>query len=105
MLLFVYYSITLDNTDISTSGKGKTPVFTNNVKIYSKEALSDEIHRLTIANVQLMIDKIETEKTSVNLKTNKMQLLDKKNFLVVKRKELRVEIVALNVANVLIRSH
>ncbi len=105
LLLFVYYSTALDNTDISTSGKGKAFVSTNGVEAYSKEALDDEIHKLIVANVQLMVDKTETEKARVNLEVDRTRLFDEKNSLVVKKEELRAEIVALNVANVLIRSH
>jgi len=50
---------------------------------------------------------MEIEKTKVNLKTNKTQLLKEKNSLVVKRKELRVKITAINVvrsSNISIRS-
>ncbi len=72
MLLFVYYSTTLDNIDIFTSGKGKVPVSTNGVEVYNKEVLNDKIRRLIIANIQLMTDKIEAEKAKVNLKTDKM---------------------------------
>jgi len=35
-----------------------------------------------------MTDKIETERTKINLKTDKVRLLDKKNSLVVKKEEL-----------------
>ncbi len=93
---------------MSILGKGKALVFTNNVEIYSKEILSDKIYRLTIVNIQLMINKIETKKIRVNLETDRMQLFDEKNSLVVKRKELRAEIVILNVTgsfNVLIRGY
>ncbi len=61
----------MDNTDISTSNKGKTPASTNGVEAYNKEALNDEIRRLTTANVQLIIDKMETEKVRVNLEADK----------------------------------
>ncbi len=105
MLLFVYYSIILDNTDISTLGKGKTPVSINSVETYSKEILGDEICRLIIVNAQLIINKIETEKVKVNLETDKMRLFGEKNSLIVKREKLRTEIVILNIINVLIRSH
>ncbi len=43
-----------------------------------------------------MTDKIKTEKTKVNLKADKVQLFDKKNFLIIKRKKLRTEIIILN---------
>src|SRR6266699_3083830 len=52
-----------------------------------------------------MIDKIKTKKTRVNLKADKTQLFDEKNFLVVKREELRTEIVTLNIVNVLVRRY
>ena len=55
-----------------------------------------------------MIDKIEIEKTRINLKINKVRLLGEKNSLIVKRKELRIEIVILNVAgpfNILVRGY
>ncbi len=51
---------------------------------------------------------METEKTKVNLETNKTRLLNKKNSLIVKRKEFQAEIAILNAAgsfNVSIRSH
>src|SRR6266699_1776827 len=90
---------------MSTSNKGKTPASTNDVEAYSKEALDDEIRRLTTTNAQLMTDKIEIEKTKVNLEINRTRLLNKKNSLVVKKKELRAEIAILNVANVPIHNH
>ncbi len=55
-----------------------------------------------------MTNKIETEKTKVNLEVNRIQLFNKKNFLIGKRKELRTEIITLNIAgppNILIRRH
>ncbi len=52
-------------------GKGKAPVSTNSVEAYNKEALNDEIYKLTIANVQLMTNKMETEKARVNLEANR----------------------------------
>ena len=39
---------------------------------------------------------METEKTKVNLEVDKAQLLEKKNSLVVKKKELRAEIAVMN---------
>ncbi len=98
----------MDNTDISTSGKGKTPVSTNDIEAYNKETLGDEIRRLITANAQLIINKMKTEKIKINLEVDKVQLFDKKNSLVVKRKKLRAKIVILNVAgssNVSIRKH
>ncbi len=93
---------------MSTLGKGKASVSTSGVEVYSKEALGDEIRRLIIANVQLMTDKMETEKVRVNLEADRIQLFGKKNSLVAKKKELRAEIVVLNVvglSNVPIRSY
>ncbi len=105
MLLFIYYSTILDNTDISTLSKGKTPAFINNVEVYSKEILGDKIRRLTTTNIQLVTDKIETEKVKVNLEVDKVRLFGEKNSLVAKREELRAEIAVLNATNVPIRSH
>ena len=83
-----YYSTTLNNTDISTSNKDKTPISINSVKTYTKEQLTTEIQRLTTTNIQLITNKIETEKTRVNLKANKIQLFDEKNSLIVKKEKL-----------------
>ncbi len=108
MFLFVCYSITLNNTDIFTSSKGKTPTSTSSIEAYNKEALGDKIRKLTAANVQLVTDKIETEKVKVNLEADRTRLFNKKNFLVIKREELRTEIATLNTAgssNVLVRRH
>ncbi len=77
----------MDNTDISTLSKGKAFVSTNNVEAYSKETLGNKIRRLTVANVQLIVDKVETEKVKANLETDRMQLFGEKNFLVVKKEE------------------
>ena len=88
----------MNNTDISTSSKGKAPIFINGIKAYNKETLNDEICRLITTNIQLIINKMESEKVKVNLKTDKIQLFGKKNSLVVKKKELRTEIIILNVA-------
>jgi len=90
---------------MSTSGKSKAPASTNGIKAYSKETLGDEIRRLTAANVQLVTNKMETEKTRVNLEANRTRLLGKKNSLITKREELRTEIVVLNITNVPIRGH
>ena len=98
----------MDSTDISTSGKNKAFVSINSIEAYNKETLSDKIRRLTTANVQLMADKTETEKARVNLKADKVRLFGKKNSLVVKKEELRIEIIVLNTAgfsNILIRGH
>jgi len=86
----------LDNIDIFTLNKSKTPVSTNDIETYNKEILSDEIFKLIIANVQLMTNKIKTKKTRVNLETDRIQLFGKKNSLVIKKKELQTEIVILN---------
>jgi len=88
----------LDNTDISTLSKGKTPVSTNGIETYSKKTLNNEIRKLIIANVQLITDKMKIEKVRVNLEANRVQLFGEKNFLVVKREELRAEIITLNAA-------
>jgi len=101
----VCYSSALDSTDISTSGKGKTPASTSGVEAYSKEALSDKIRRLTTTNTQLVADKMETEKARVNLETDRARLLSEKNFLVAKREELRAEIATLNAANIPVRGY
>ncbi len=106
--MFVCYSTVLDNIDISISSKGKIFIFTNGVEIYNKEILNDEICRLITTNVQLIVDKIKIEKAKVNLETDRIQLFDKKNSLVAKRKELRIEIATLNAAgffNIPIRKH
>ena len=98
----------MNSTDISTLGKGKAPVSTNNVEVYNKETLDDKICRLTTTNTQLMTDKIKTEKVKVNLEADRVQLFDEKNSLVAKRKELRTEIVALyavGLFNIPVRSH
>ncbi len=54
--------------------------FTNGIETYSKETLNDKIYRLTTTNVQLMINKIETEKTKINLKVDRVRLFDKKKL-------------------------
>jgi len=83
---------------MSTSSKSKAPVSTNNVEAYNKETLDDKIRRLITANTQLMINKMKIEKARVNLEADRVRLLGEKNPLVAKRKELRAEIVTLNVA-------
>ncbi len=75
---------------------------------YIKEQLAAEIQRLSAANVQLVNDKMETEKIKVNLEVDRVRLFGEKNSLVVKREELRIEIAALNAAgssNALVCSH
>ncbi len=93
---------------MSTSGKSKTPAFTNSIEAYNKETLGDKIRRLTTANVQLITNKMETEKAKVNLEANRARLFNEKNSLITKKKELRTEIIILNatrLSNVLIRGH
>ncbi len=91
-----YCLITLDSTDISTSGKNKAPASVNGAEAFIKEQLAVEIQRLSTANTQLISDKIETEKIKINLEADKVRLFGEKNFLIVKREELQAEIVALN---------
>ncbi len=45
---------TLDNIDIFTLDKDKTPVSTNGVKAYSKEVLADKIRKFNTTNIQLI---------------------------------------------------
>ena len=90
---------------MSTSGKGKTSVSTNGIEAYSKETLNDEICRLTATNVQLIIDKMETEKVKINLEIDRTRLFNEKNSLVVKREKLRTEITILNAVNIPVRGH
>ena len=90
---------------MSILNKDKAPVSINGIKAYSKEVLSDKIRRLTIANVQLMIDKMESEKIKINLEVNRARLFGEKNSLVTKREKLRTEIITLNAVNILIRSY
>ncbi len=90
---------------MSTLDKGKASISTSDVKAYSKEVLSDEIRRLIAANIQLVTDKMETEKVRVNLKVDRARLFDEKNSLIAKREEFRAEIIVLNIvgsSNVLI---
>ena len=104
----MYYSITLDNTNISTLGKGKVPVSVNSVESYIKEQLAIEIQRFSAVNVQLVNDKMETEKIKVNLEVDRVRLFNEKNFLVTKREEFQIEIVTLNVVelfNILVCSY
>jgi len=78
----------LDSTDIFISNKGKTPISTNGIEAYNKEILGDKIRKLTTTKVKLITNKMETEKTKVNLKTDKTRLFNEKNFLIVKKEEL-----------------
>ncbi len=96
LLLFVCYSTVLDSTDIFTSGKSKTSISINGIEVYTKEQLVAEIQRFIVINVQLMTDKMKTEKTKVNLKVDRVRLLGEKNSLVVKREKLRAKIVIMN---------
>jgi len=50
-------------------------------------------------------DKMKIEKAKVNLKTDRTRLFGKKNSLVVKKEELRAEIITLNATNVPIRRY
>ena len=86
----------MDNPDISISSKGKAPASVNDIETFTKEQLAIEIQRFSTANTQLITDKIKIKKIKANLKIDKAQLFGKKNSLVVKREELRTEIVALN---------
>ncbi len=90
---------------MSTLGKGKVSVSTSDIEAYNKEILGDEICRLIAANVQLTADKMEIEKARINLEVDRTRLFDEKNSLVVKREELRAEIIVLNVVNVSIYRH
>ena len=47
------------------------PVSTNGVEAYNKKALGDEIRKLIATNTQLITNKMETEKTRVNLEIDK----------------------------------
>ncbi len=98
----------MDNIDISISNKGKTPVSTNGIEAYIKEQLAVEIQQFITANIQLITDKIETERTKVNLEADRIRLLEEKNSLIVKKEEFKAEIVTLNAAgssNVPVRRH
>jgi len=88
----------LDNTDISISSKNKASISTSGVEVYSKETLGDKIRRLTIANAQLMANKIETKKAKVNLEVDRARLFDEKNSLIAKKEKLQTEIAVLNIA-------
>ncbi len=51
---------------------------------------------------------MKTKKAKINLETDRIRLLDKKNSLIIKREELRTEIAVLNAtgsSNILVRSH
>ncbi len=52
-----------------------------------------------------MTNKIETKKTKVNLKADRIQLLGEKNSLIVKKEEFRTKIATLNAINIPIYSH
>ncbi len=74
------------------------PISTSGVEAYNKKILDDKICRLITTNIQLVADKIETEKAKVNLETDRMRLFDKKNSLIAKKEEFRAEIIILNAA-------
>ncbi len=110
MLIALVYIIrqTLNNTDIFTSNKDKAPASTSSIEAYNKKTLNDKICRLTTTNAQLITDKIKPEKNKINLEVNRIQLFDKKNSLVTKRKEFKTEIITLNAAgsfNVSVRKY
>ena len=44
----------------------------NNAEVFTKEQLAVEIQRFSIANTQLVTDKIETEKIKVNLEIDRV---------------------------------
>ena len=80
----------------------------NGIEDYNKEVLDNKIRKLTIANIQLITNKMETKKVRINLKVDRTRLLDEKNSLVVKKEEFRTEIVILNIirfSNVPVYSH
>ncbi len=52
-----------------------------------------------------MTNKIKIEKTKVNLKINKIQLFNKKNFLIAKKEKFRAKIATLNIINISIRNY
>jgi hypothetical protein len=78
---------------MSTS-KGKGPASTSGVEAYSKEQLAEEICKLTIANAQLVNDKLGAEATNTKLEADRNKLINEKNILVAKREELRTELEA-----------
>ena len=69
----------------------------NGAEAFTKEQLAAKIQRFSATNAQLVTDKMKTEKIKVNLEANRVRLLNEKNSLVAKKKELRVEIVILNI--------
>ncbi len=80
----------------------------NGIEAYTKEQLAAEIQRFSVANAQLINDKMETEKIKVNLEADKVRLFGEKNSLVAKREELWTEIATLNTtrpSNALVCSH
>jgi len=105
---YSYYSTTLDNINIFTSNKNKTPASINSVETFTNKKLTAKIQRLSTTNVQLITDKMETEKIKINLETDRIRLLNKKNSLIAKKEELRTEIAVLNITrlfNILVRSY
>ncbi len=83
---------TLDNNNIFTLGKGKTPASTNDIETYNKETLGKEIRKLITTNTQLMNDKLNTKAVKTKLEADKAKLINEKNILVVKREELQAEL-------------
>jgi len=85
----------LDNTDISTSDKGKTPASTNGIETYNKKIFGDKIRKLTQTNTQLTQNKQNSDATKITIKADKNQLVSEKNTLVAKHKKLQREIATL----------
>jgi len=92
---------TLDSNGISTSSKAKTPALTNGVEAYSKEILREEIRRLTTTNAQLVNDKLAIKAVKIKLEVNKAKLINEKNILVTKRKELWAELTEAVVTSII----
>ncbi len=62
------------------------------MEAYSKEALGEEIRRLTAANVQLVNDKLNIKVAKTKLEADKAKLINEKNIFVAKREELQAEL-------------
>ncbi len=82
----------LDSNGVSISSKGKALVLSSDMEAYSKEALREEIRRLTVINIQLMSDKLGIEAVKTKLEADKARLINEKNIFVAKREELRAEL-------------
>ncbi len=83
----------LDNNGISILNKGKILALTNGIKAYNKEILGEEIYRLTATNTQLMNNKLNIKIAKTKLEADKVKLISEKNIFVVKREELRAELI------------